>query len=316
MSLHRDKTAPHCPAPPCNCSVCTHNMNQMTRDLQPAEAGHQARPRRLKNPWRAPSPRSCALALAGLLSALALVAACTSARERGNPSTISGVLRFRSAETEDHFRDSYRSGNLYLDFRPVMIADAIFQDEHYRALFLQTMRDRYLVPGENLERMVQDEQERFDGYFEFLVFLYGGSNTPIRLNAQSANWRLLMRDDDGDLLQPVSVREIGADSHAYRYIQGYFSGLDRWSQLYIVRFPKLEKAVTGKSFGKHPFELLVTGMEGTITMRWENPGLFYRGANGIQIPPPSTEYKPPESAVAPKTAPEKADRKGDADESG
>jgi hypothetical protein len=316
MSRRRDKTDSQCPAPPRDCSVCTHNMNKMTRDLRLAEAGHAALPRDSNRPRRAAAPRFGALALALILSALALVAACTTARERDNPSGISGVLRFRNAETEEHFRASYRSGNLYLDFRPVMIADAIFQDERYRALYLKTMRDRYMVPGENLERMIQDEQERFDGYFEFLVFLYGGSNTPIRLNAKTANWRLLMRDDDGDLLQPVYVHEIRDDSHEYRYIQGYFSGLDRWSQLYIVRFPKLEKAVAGQPVGKHPFELLVTGMEGTITMRWENPNQFYRGAEGIRLPPLSPDSAPAESAEAPKGEPGQTGRKGAGDESG
>jgi hypothetical protein len=251
-----------------------------------------------------------------VLAGLALVAACTTARERADPGNISGVLRFRNAETQEHFHDSYRSGNLYLDFRPVMLADAIFEDERYRALFLKTIRDRYLLAGGNLEKMIQDEREHFDGYFEFLVFLYGGSNAPVRLNADAANWRVLLRDDDGDLLQPISMHEIRENSPTYRYIEGYFSGLDRWSQLYIVRFPKLEKSVAGQPLGKHPFELLVTGVEGTITMRWDKASQFYRGPAGIQVEAPPGETVPAGDSRADKIPPQRTGQNAGGDESG
>jgi hypothetical protein len=288
----------------------------MTRDLRSAGAGADAARRGPQRSWRADSPRRVAFAPALVLGIVALVAACTTARERDDPSSIRGSLRFRSAETEEHFRDSYRSGNLYLDFRPVMVADAIFQDERFRALFLKTMRDRYLLDENNLAKMVRDEQERFDGSFEFLVFLYGGSNVPVRLNAESANWRLLLRDDDGDVLQPISMHELRENSPTYRYIQGYFSGLDRWSQLYIVRFPKLEKAVAGQRLGKRPFELLVTGVEGTITMRWDKPGQFYRSPEGIRLEAPPGGAPPPEDAEGPKGPPQQTGRNAGKDESG
>jgi hypothetical protein len=242
--------------------------------------------------WRPGARAALVPALVSAALALAL-AACTTARERETPRTISGNLRFRNAETEAHFRDNYRSGSLYLDFRPAMIADAIFQDERYRALYLETLRDRLLVTPENLERLRQDEQARFDESFEFLVFLYGGSNVPVRLNHPNALWRLLLRDDDGDLLEPASMRLIPEDSPVYRYIVGYFAGLDRWSQLYLVRFPKLEKTLAGQSPGSKPFELMVTGVDGTITMRWENPAWFYRSPSGIQVSP-----GPPSAAPA------------------
>jgi hypothetical protein len=211
---------------------------------------------------------------------------------------MAGALRFRSEETARHFLHNYRSGNLYLDFRPVMITDAIFQDERYRALFLETLRERYLLAEKDLEPMLREQQTRFDTHFEFLVFLYGGSNVPVRLNAPNSNWRILLRDDEGDVLEPVAMHGIGAETPTYRYIQSYFSGLDRWSQAYLIQFPKLEKTLTGQPIGSHPFELLVTGLEGTITMRWDDTRLFYRSPEGLRLPPPGGVPPAPQAARA------------------
>jgi len=245
----------------------------------PADAGAaRARPAGAAGPW--PRVRT---ALVGTALAALLAAGCSTAKQREDPGGILGTLRFRGEETRQHFLHSYRSGNLYHDFRPVMIADAIFADERYRALFLDTLRQRYLLAGADVDTMLREQQEHFDQFFEFLVFLYGGSNVPIRLNSPDTNWKLLMRDDDGDVLSPVSMQGIKVESPTYRYIQNYFSGLDRWTQPYVVRFAKLEKTVTGERVGPGPVELLVTGLEGTITMRWEDPAIFYRSAAGIQV---------------------------------
>lgn len=259
--------------------------------------------------------RIAAVLVAGaVLAGLLATAGCSTAKRREEPSNIVGALRFRGEETREHFLHNYRSGNLYHEFRPVMVADAIFQDERYRALFLDTLRQRYLLAEDDVAPMVREQQENFDSYFEFLVFLYGGSNVPIRLNAPDSNWRLLMRDDDGDVIAPVSMQGIKVDSATYRYIGNYFAGLDRWTQAYVVRFPKLEKTLTGEKPGAGPVELLVTGLEGTITMRWEEPGMFYRSEAGIQLagmesdaaarpsPRPDDSRAPADAAPAPERA--------------
>lgn len=217
-----------------------------------------------------------------LAVAAALAAGCTTARERQSPQNIVGSLRYRSAETESFFQHTFRSGNLYSEFRPVMIVDAIFQDERYRQLFLDTLQERYLVREQEMSGLLSEHRQRFDTGFEFLVLVYGGSNAPVRLGRADSNWKLFLRDDDGDLLRPSSVEGIRTDSTVHRYIDLYFSGLDRWSQLYRVRFPKLEKTLSGQSLGTQPFEMVVSGIEGTVTMRWEDAAMFYRTLQGIR----------------------------------
>ena len=69
-----------------------------------------------------------------LLLWVLLLAGCTSARQRGEPTNLEGSRRFRNEDTFRYFHDVYRSGNLYQDFRPVLVVDAIYEDAEYRSL--------------------------------------------------------------------------------------------------------------------------------------------------------------------------------------
>jgi hypothetical protein len=230
------------------------------------------------------SPRRVARArLTALVLAVGLAAAstaCSTARQRAAPEGPTSLLHYRDAQTAAYFRHVYRSGNLYVDFRPALVVDAIAQDRTYRRLYVETLRQQLLLPPSEAERLHAEQAEAFETEIAILLFTYEGTAEPSRLTRANAPWRLFLRDDDGELTAPVSIQRIAEESPAYQYIDHYFRGLDRWSRMYLVTFPKLSKARLGQPVGPHPFELVVTGIKGTVTLRWEDPALFYAKGNG------------------------------------
>jgi hypothetical protein len=211
-----------------------------------------------------------------------LLLGCSTARERHEPGNIVGSLRYRNGDAEAYFDAVFRSGNLYRDFRPVLLADAIFKDLTYRDLFVRTLQERFLLPELEAQRMAQAQQREFDQGFDFLLFAYGGNNTQLRLTTSDAAWRILLRDDEGTLLSPESVALVKPDSPTYRFVELHFEGIDRWTEVYLVRFSKLAKRIIGRAPGEHPFELIVTGIPGTVTLRWADSAPFYRPVGADQ----------------------------------
>jgi hypothetical protein len=217
-------------------------------------------------------------ALLGIALALAVIAAtaCTSARKREQPTNLLGNLRFRDSATEQRFAASYRSGSLYQDFRTVLIADAVAMDVEYRRGFVEMLRKTYLLSDADAAAAQREQITEFDGCMCLLLFLYGGNNRPIPLGDVTAEWKVLLQDDDGQFLTSLAIERLRPENPTYRYLSLYFYGLDRWSQAFKVSFPKLNKSLLGQPIGTKPVELVITGMAGTVRLSWANPGIFYR----------------------------------------
>jgi hypothetical protein len=206
-----------------------------------------------------------------------LLLACTTAQERDSPSDLLSGLRFRDPQTAALFLNTHRAGNLYEDFRPVMAVDAVPMDLKYRRQFVAMVGQRYLLPEGELRRMTAEQEGEFDNRMEMIVLIYGGSNVPVPLENPKSVWRILLLDDDGQVLAPARVEKIRLDSVTFQFLNTYFYGLDRWSQVFKVGFPKLEKSALGKRPGGKPIQLIITGIAGTVTLSWSDPSLFYRG---------------------------------------
>lgn len=239
-----------------------HKMDQNTTNL-PAKRGRFCPIRQ----------RGRSLIGAGLLGVLL---GCTTAQQRESPTNLLGTLRFRDARAVEAFQSTHRAGNLYQDFRPVMVVDAVPMDLQYRRLYLAMLKERYLLPDAELAPLQAGSDQDFDNRVELVVLVYGGSNVPVPLEKASALWRVLLKDDDGQLLPPSRIEKVKDDSPIYQYVNRYFYGLDRWSQLYRISFPKLEKTLVGKTIGPEPMQLLVTGIDGTVVLSWQDTSIFYR----------------------------------------
>jgi hypothetical protein len=227
-----------------------------------------------------------AAALAAVLALVIVCVGCSSARKREDPTNIVGNLRFRDSATERQFAQSYRSGSLYQDFRTVLLADAIAMDLPYRQGYVQMVSKTYMLSDADTRAMAHAQEAEFASTFSLLVFLYGGSNRPIPLGEAASPWRVLLQDDDGQVLVPATIEKLRPESAVYQYLSIYFYGLDRWSQAFRISFPKLDKVLLAQRFGKQPMTLIVTGLGGTVRMVWLDPSVFY-GSPGPPVPSPA-----------------------------
>ena len=237
--------------------------NRSGREMPPTTPGFPAK------------RRSMVIGVMIALLVLAMVG-CSTARNRDEPSGPMSLLRFRNAEIASHLSGSYRTGSLYLDFRPVLIVDALLEDSRFYEHYLQSLTTHYFLTPEEAQRKKSEFEQRFETEVVFLVFIYEGSNDRSRLTPQEeALWRLMLKDDDGALRTPLEIGRIKPDSIEYAYLSKNFDGLDRWSQVYRVSFPKLSKGKMKLALGEHPFELIITGVKGTVLLRWPDTSTFY-----------------------------------------
>lgn len=222
----------------------------------------------------------CRLSLLPLLAAVLLLfstlGGCSTARDRDTPTGPASLMGFKNDTTYEYFHETYRTGNLYVEFRPALVVDAIVEDSVYRELYVKMLEERYYLTPQQTLSIKNEQQERLQTSVEILVFLYEGSNQKIRLDRKNARWRILLKDDEGQLLEPASIKRIKKDNRILDYLDQYFYGMDRWSQVYRLSFPKLSKGILGQPVGEQPFELIITGVRGTVTLQWENHALFYQ----------------------------------------
>jgi len=212
------------------------------------------------------------------LSLALFLSGCSTARERDEPSNIVGNLRFKNAETQERLESSFRSGSLYREFQTELVADVIFADMDFRTQYSQTLKDRFFYADSAFQEMMAAERDSYENRFQFYLFLNSGINSkPVRLHKGNSAWKVLLKDDDGQLLAPQQVISIKADSTVFRYFEETFFGLDRWTEVYLVSFPKMDKARLIKKPGDHPIQLVLTGLAGTITTSWEDGKVFYAG---------------------------------------
>jgi hypothetical protein len=213
---------------------------------------------------------------AGLALSLALLTGCSTARERERPEGPLSLLRFRDAQTYAYFQHVYRSGNLYLDFRPALVVDAIVEDRRYRTLYVKMLGEQYLLPEAEVGRRQAEQEREFENRIAVLLFVYEGTTRHIPLDKKEAIWKLYLRDDDGEVQTPLEIVRLKEIHPTYLFLQKYFTGLDRWSQVYRVHFPKLSKAALGQPVGALPFQVILTGVKGTVVLQWDDAGVFYR----------------------------------------
>ncbi|MDH4120868.1 MAG: hypothetical protein OEV94_04100 [Deltaproteobacteria bacterium] len=233
-----------------------------------------------KKPTRSRCPGSASLGWGGwtrlvLVLVAASLTSCTTAQEREDPASIWSQGKFQPSEIAEHIHATRRSGALYRDFRTVLLAEVIFQDEKHREWFRYMLKERYQVAPEELAAMARMDTETFENKFEFLVLVTPGRHEKIRLNQPGSLWKIMLKDDDGHLLSPVLVEKINPDQMTYHYLEQHYPQLNRWQEVYRVGFPKLEKTRVSTPLGAQPFQLLLTGVEGTVTLQWNDPALFY-----------------------------------------
>ncbi len=201
---------------------------------------------------------------------------CSTARKRYKANTVRSLLKYRDNETARLFKRTHRSGNLYINFRPALELDAVFMDRRLREVTVKRYVDNFLLSKKQSDVLHAEQVKAFDNIIEMLVFVYEGNNKRSNLTNDDSPWRILLRDDDGRLHPPTEIKQLKKNSSQYQLLEKNFTVLDRWTQVYQITFTKLAKGVLSQQLGDQPFELIFTGIKGSVTLSWKDLSLFYR----------------------------------------
>lgn len=207
------------------------------------------------------------------LALLIGLAACSTARDRDGDTSLLDSWGEKRAVTLEHLRQSYKTGSIYLDYGTALIADGLYLDLTYRKLYLEELAQAYMLPSRQQVARWNEAKRQYKNFYEFFLVLYSGSADMPQFGRAGSAWQVMLKDDEGDLLRPVGVQQLSHQSKEYLFLKKYFKPVDRWAEVYRVRFAKLDRPAPK---GDHPFELILTGMEGRTLLRWEDRGLFYQ----------------------------------------
>lgn len=202
-----------------------------------------------------------------------LLGACSTARDRAGSTSLLDSMGEKRSATLEHLSQSNKTGTIYLDYSTALVADGLFLDLTYRKLYLDELAEAYMLPSNQQVARWQRAKQDYRNFFEFVLVLYSGSADPPKFGRPGSAWQVVLKDDEGDVLRPVGVKQLSHQSKPYRFLKKYFKPVDRWAEVYLVRFAKLDRPAPK---GDHPFELILTGLEGRTLLRWEDRGLFYQ----------------------------------------
>ena len=211
-----------------------------------------------------------------LTTLLILSAGCSTAHLRDRPRSLSNSENHASSERSNYLAENTRSGNLYRDYRSLIIANVLFKDLTYRELWLEEQKELGFATQAQIGVIEQRENETFDQRWEFLIVAFRGDKQRIDLDDPDSPWRLVVQDDDGKWIHAIAVKQLHPRDAQHRYLKRYWSGVDPWSRIYQVSFPKLAKGRLSQPLGGEPFRLVMAGVEGRLSFAWENPSRFYR----------------------------------------
>lgn len=134
---------------------------------------------------------------------------------------------------------------------------AVLRSETWRRAYVQRYTEVFGLTDEESEKMLADQMRAADAETVFTVAVTSTYPEDARLTHRLTQWRVLLRTPSGETLQPLEIRHL--DIHPAK-LQAFYPHHHPWQRYYSIRYPKTDA----------PFELLFTGPNGRVTMRWQH----------------------------------------------
>jgi hypothetical protein len=171
--------------------------------------------------------------------------------------------------------ESYRKNLIYRNYDTKMIAAGLFRSENYREFLVDSLQSSYKIAKSEKSKISIEQKQQFANQFEFLLFVYPGSNQKTDFGERDSLWQARLYDDDGDRVIPTKIQKLQNNDRERVLLSSYLKDLDRWMEVYKISFPKLNKPATGVELGSKSIKLEISGLEGHIEFNWDDPKNFY-----------------------------------------
>ncbi|PIR25985.1 MAG: hypothetical protein COV43_03090 [Deltaproteobacteria bacterium CG11_big_fil_rev_8_21_14_0_20_42_23] len=133
---------------------------------------------------------------------------------------------------------------------------SFFSDAFRNAQAQKHAKIKYLNPTEKAHWFAEQNKLQSE-YWDFFVSVYTKKAYKQISEGKNTFWEFVLLTENGDKIAPLSVEMIPLSPY-YKVLYPY---IDRWSMLYLIRFPKVE---LGKSFS-----LTSRSVIGKSSLKWK-----------------------------------------------
>ena len=209
---------------------------------------------------------------------LLLFASCSSTG--GEQSNLLDSFSNKNSKLEAELEDRVQSAKVYLDYSTVLEADALYRDRSYRLSFAKELSEVYFLDGDAKAKIWAQHSEDYENFYSFVLVLYPGNNKRMKFGKPSSEWQAYLKDDEGDLLRPVKIKKLNSKHRELIFLHKYLTPLDRWSQSYLVSFPKLHREIAE---GTQAVELIISGFQGKAVIKFKDLSRFTQSRDSYQL---------------------------------
>jgi len=158
-------------------------------------------------------------------------------------------------------------GTVYRGIESRLILHATYRGLEFREAYAREYGERYRLEGYRIEKLVEQEGAEYERAEEFFLAVSSPNERWNDLDRSESVWRLYLKNDSGERVEPVTIRRVDEESPLFRE---FYPKLDQWSRGYIVTFPKYGE--TGEvpliNDDTRRFTLVITGALGHTEIEW------------------------------------------------
>ncbi|MDX2471226.1 MAG: hypothetical protein QNL04_11700 [SAR324 cluster bacterium] len=204
----------------------------------------------------------------------------TGGRNSGGSFSLLDSNAAKNDKLQEVLEAKVKTESIYLDYSTEMQVDALYQDLIYRLAYAKELSEVYYLADNAKAKIWRQHTQDYENFYTFVVVLYPGSNKRANFGRPSAEWQAYLKDDEGDLLRPVKIVRLDKKNRELIFLHKYLRPLDRWSQTYLVRFPKLHRNAIE---GSHAVKLIISGISGKAVIKFTDLSIFVQDRQNYQL---------------------------------
>ncbi len=162
-----------------------------------------------------------------------------------------------------------REARIYRGFNLELIVNATFKSANFRNAYSDEYAKVYMLNDAEKKKSINDQDNAAFEYNDFLLAAYVPDEKLNDLDNKNSIWKVYLSTNESKRLQPIEIRKIKKDR---AFMQHFFPYITPWKLVYMVRFPVKNPETNQDIINNNTqnIELVITGVQGTAAMVWEN----------------------------------------------
>lgn len=145
-----------------------------------------------------------------------------------------------------------------------VIWNATYLSDDFRAARRKRLAELYEWSAKEQKQQELRDREELKKYDAFILTIYSGSSKWSEIGKDSGKWKIVLKLNDNTPVENSKFERLPATEVE----RGLYPQLDKWSQIYLIQFPKSlpDSLRQGESF-----RLKMTGIPAKSELIWKGP---------------------------------------------